>query len=130
MKEELTLTVELNADTTKLYQSWLNSETHEAMTGGEANCSDTIGSDYSAWGGYITGRTLELVENTKIVQSWRTTEFDSTDEDSIIEVHFERIDNGTRLTLQQSNIPAGQKEKYAKGWQEHYFAPMKEYFGA
>jgi uncharacterized protein YndB with AHSA1/START domain len=42
------------------------------MTAGEANISDAVGAEFSAWDEYITGRNLELVPGERIVQAWRT----------------------------------------------------------
>ena len=96
------------------------------MTGGAAQCSITVGDTFSAWDGYITGKNLELVENKKIVQTWRTTEFDETDEDSILSIEFITIQNGTEFILTHTNIPQGQTQ-YKQGWIDHYFSPMKEF---
>jgi activator of HSP90 ATPase len=63
------------------------------------------------------------------VQSWRTSEFAEGDADSRLEVLLAPVKRGTNVTLRHSNIPAGQGASYKSGWVEHYFAPMKEYFG-
>jgi hypothetical protein len=39
-------------------------------------------------------------------------------------------DQGMRLTLRRAKIPAGQGEVYRQDWEEYYFQPMLEYFGA
>ena len=58
-----------------VYASWLDGKTHAAMTGAHAEGKAQVGTIFQAWDGYIHGRNLELVENQKIVQSWRTSEF-------------------------------------------------------
>ena len=68
----------------EIYQAWLDSLAHSEMTGGEANMSDQIGAEVSAWDGYISGRNLELVPGERIVQSWRTSEFADEHGDSVI----------------------------------------------
>jgi activator of HSP90 ATPase len=110
-----------------IYNAWLNSETHTKMTGGEAVCEPKQGSKFSAWDGYIFGKNIELVKNQKIVQSWRTTEFNEADEDSILEIRLNELESGTELTLIHTNIPEGETQ-YEKGWVEHYFEPMKAFF--
>ena len=49
------------------------------MTGAAARIAGRVGAAYSAWDGYIAGKTLELAPGKRIVQSWRTTEFASDD---------------------------------------------------
>ncbi len=90
--------------------------------------SDEVGTDVSAWDGYITGRNLELVPGERIVQSWRTTEFEDEHEDSIITLILEELDDGTLLTLAHANVPDEQTSYELGGWEKHYFEPMKEYF--
>ena len=80
------------------------------------------------WGGYITGRNLELVPGRRIVQSWRTTKFTDDDPDSKIAVALHPVPGGTHLTLRHSKVPGGHAGYEQGGWQTHYFAPMKKYF--
>ena len=127
MKEEIRLKEIFHVEPSKIYSAWLNSKLHESMTGGAATCTSEIGSPFSAWDGYISGKNLELVKNSKIIQSWRTTEFDETDEDSILTILLKKIEEGTELTLIHTHIPAGQTQ-YESGWKEHYFKPMKAFF--
>ena len=110
-----------------IYQAWLDSKKHSNMTGGDASCSNQEGASFTAWDGYITGTNVELIENKKIVQSWRTSEFLKTDEDSLLTIELKKISDGTELTLTHKNIPKGQTQ-YKQGWIDHYFTPMKEYF--
>jgi len=128
MKEQLQLTETFNAEPSEIYKTWLDSKLHCAMTGGEAECSHDIGKAYSAWDGYITGKNLALTENKKIVQSWRTTEFEEKDEDSHLVIELNKVAKGTQVRITHTNIPEGQTQ-YERGWVEHYFAPMLEYFG-
>lgn len=111
----------------KLYDAWLDSETHSAMTGGEAICSIEEGERFSAWDGYISGTNESLKSGSEIVQKWRTIEFDSADSDSLLTLKFSNNETGCLLTLIHTEIPEGQPD-YAQGWVEHYFNPMLEYF--
>ncbi len=110
-----------------IFEAWLNSKHHSEMTGGNAICSSEIGNTFSTWDGYITGTTISLKKNQEIVQTWRTTEFKENDEDSILTIQLKELKNGTELNLIHTNIPEGQTQ-YKKGWKEHYFEPMKNYF--
>lgn len=127
MKESLTLTLLLPVPPDKVYKAWLNSKEHSLMTGGEAKITAAEGKSFTAWDGYISGKNIELIPSKKIVQTWRTTEFDEHDEDSNLEILLEPHAEGCKLTLHHTNIPQGQTQ-YKSGWLEHYFEPMKEYF--
>ncbi len=127
MKEKLELRAVFDVTPSEIYEAWLDGESHGNMTGGEAICSKQVGDSFSAWDGYISGKNLELIDNERIVQSWRTTEFSESDEDSILTINLKRIPQGTELILSHVNIPEGQTQ-YKKGWIDHYFAPMKAFF--
>jgi uncharacterized protein YndB with AHSA1/START domain len=111
-----------------VYQAWLDSNKHGMMTGSFAQVSDQVGGQFEAWDGYIQGVNLELSPNTRILQSWRTTEFEDSDEDSRLEITFEAHDKGTQITILHSNLPAHGMQ-YQQGWVDAYFTPMQEYFG-
>ena len=70
---EFTVSDTIPATPAEIYSAWLSDEGHTEMTGGEANCSGEVGGEFDAWDGYISGVNLELDENARIVQSWRTT---------------------------------------------------------
>jgi uncharacterized protein YndB with AHSA1/START domain len=130
MPYAFTLTATIPASAQDIYEAWLDSEAHTAMTGGEAAMSDEIGAQVAAWGGYITGRNLELIPGERIVQSWRTSEFTDQHEDSIVTVTLEEVAEGTLLTLTHSRVPDGQTSYEEGGWQVHYLEPMQDYFAA
>ncbi|MEI8082145.1 MAG: SRPBCC domain-containing protein [Actinomycetes bacterium] len=113
-----------------LYGAWLDSAQHTAMTGAPAEISPVAGGEYSAWDGYITGQTISLEPVRRIVQTWRSQEFESDEQDSAIDVVFEPEELGTRVTIRHSNVPSRLRGFEEGGWQENYFDPMKAYFEA
>ena len=124
---EFTLNTTINATPFQIYNAWLSSKEHTEMTGGEASASDIVGGKFTAWDEYIYGKNIELEQNHFIKQTWRSSQFEETDEDSILEVILEEKNGKTELTLIHSNVPEGGSH-YIKGWEEHYFQPMKTYF--
>jgi activator of HSP90 ATPase len=128
MKDLIELAVVLNAKVEKVYRAWLNSAEHSNFTGSSAKISPSPKGKFTAWDDYISGTNLILEPYKKIVQAWRTTEFDDKDEDSTLEILLEDMGNKTKLTLKHYNIPEGQGDDYKKGWEDFYFKPMKKYF--
>ena len=124
---EFTLKTKIKASAKEIYTSWLSSEGHTKMTGGAATVSDTIGDRFTAWDGYIEGKNIALEPYKRIVQSWRTSQFEGKEEDSQIEILLNEADGETELTLIHSNVPES-GEHYIQGWDDHYFQPMKDYF--
>ena len=128
MPYAFTLTATIPASPEDIYQAWLDSIGHSEMTGSEATMSDEVGAEVSAWDGYISGRNLEPIPGERIVQSWRTTEFDAEEEDSVITVVLQETEDGTLLTLEHGNVPDEHKSYEEGGWQSNYFEPMVAYF--
>ncbi len=113
-----------------VFTSFLDSKAHTEMTGAEANVSDREGDEFTAWDGYISGRNVELEQGRKIIQFWRTTEFDEGQADSLIEIQLEPTEDGqTVLRLLHKNLPESD-DQYIKGWQDYYFKPMEIYFNS
>jgi activator of HSP90 ATPase len=112
----------------KIFEAWLDSTEHTAFTNSEANIDPQVGGEFSAWAGYITGKTILIEPFNRIVQSWRTTDFSEDDADSLLEIIIEPLDSGCKVILNHSGLPDGSKDEYIKGWDDYYFEPMQEYF--
>lgn len=112
----------------EVYAAWLDSDSHTRMTGGLAKVNDVTGGKFTTWDGYIQGRNIELEPPRRILQSWRTSEFEVSDGDSRLEVLFEPAIEGTKVTIRHSELPAHGMQ-YHQGWIDAYFEPMKAYFG-
>ncbi len=124
---EFTIKTRFKATAEEIYTTWLDNDGHTKMTGGAATVSAKIGGSFTAWDGYIWGKNISLEPFSRIVQSWRTSQFEEGEEDSQIEILLNEVDGETELTLIHSNLPAS-GEHYKKGWDDHYFLPMKAYF--
>ena len=110
-----------------LFQAWLSSELHSSMTGSKAQVSDQVGGAFTTWDGYIKGKNLELQSPMRILQSWRTADFQNSDPDSLLEITFIHEGGDTRVTIRHSDLPEHGMQ-YQQGWVDSYFIPMKEYF--
>jgi activator of HSP90 ATPase len=127
MESKFTVSEVIPATPEQIYQAWLSTKGHSAMTGSPAEVEARVKGKFTAWDGYIFGETLELKPNQRIVQAWRTTEFPEGSPDSRVEITLEAVNGKTKITINHSNIPKGQAEDYKQGWQDFYFKPMKEY---
>ena len=76
------VSAEIPATPAQIYRTWLDSDGHTAMTGSPAVASAEVGGSFSAWGGYISGSNVALEPDSKIVQLWRTTEFEDSEENN------------------------------------------------
>ncbi|WP_456440582.1 SRPBCC domain-containing protein [Psychroserpens sp.] len=124
---DFTLTTQIKATAKQIYKSWLSTQRHTKMIGSPSFVSDKVGEAFTAGEGYITGSNIELEPYNRIVQSWRTNDFEENEADSQIEIVLSENDKKTTLTLKHTNVPES-GEQYKKGWEEHYFEPMQNYF--
>lgn len=130
MTYEFEQSATIPATPAEVYDAWMSSDKHTAMTGGAATVDPVVGGKFTAWDGYIWGRNLDLDSPTRIVQSWRTSDFTDADVDSKIEVTLEPAGSGTLLRLRHSDVPSNDHGYEDGGWQSNYFDPMIAYFSA
>jgi len=128
--EKIKMSVTLPVSAIELYNAWLDSKKHSEFTGGEAHMSKRKNGKFTAWDEYITGTNIELQEGKFIKQAWRTQEFDGEAPNSIVEITFEERKGNTTMNLYHYNLQKGDGKKYEKGWEDHYFKPMRAYFRA
>lgn len=128
MSDQIKLSATFPVTPKRIYDAWLNSKEHSAMTGCKAIISAKVGGKFTAWDGYISGKNLELALNKRILQSWRSKEFSKDNLDSYLLVKLEEVNGGTIVSLVHSEIPVRQGASYKKGWKDFYFMPMKQYF--
>src|SRR5579864_5096202 len=115
-----------NTTPAKLYELFMDSAKHTAATGAPAKISRQAGGKWYAFGGMILGRTLLLVPNHMIVQTWRSSQWKKADPDSILVVAFEKaVGGGAQVDLVHVGVPEHDHEGVTKGWLEYYWEPWK-----
>ena len=88
--------------------------------------SREVGGAFTLFGGYITGRHVELVPNERIVQAWRTGRWPA----GIYSIaRFELVEqgSGTRIVFDHTGFPKGEAESLASGWKAHYWEPLQKF---
>ena len=118
----------IDAKPAVIYEAFLDGDEHTAMTGGGATSTPRVGTRFTAWDGYITGKHVELQPGRRIVQDWRTTQFPASARDSRVIILLDAAGGRTCVTFVHTEIPQGQGASYESGWEKHYFAPMRLYF--
>jgi activator of HSP90 ATPase len=118
-------TVTFKAGPHDVYEALMDSKKHAKFTGDKASISRKVGGKFSAFDGYSEGTNLELVPDSKIVQTWRASDWPEGLYSKVTFV-FKEIAGGTRLAFTQTGIPAELHEEIEQGWRDYYWAPMKE----
>ena len=90
-----------------------------------AEISREVGGSFALFGGYITGRHIELVPNERIVQAWRTGGW-APGVYSIAKFELVGQDSGTKIVFDHTGFPKGEAEVLASGWKAHYWEPLEK----
>ncbi len=107
------------------YELWMDSKQHAAVTGDAATISRTVGGKFATFGGWATGKNIELVPDKKIVQSWRGEDWPAGHY-STLTGQLLPATGGTKLLFSQTNVPASVAKSVAEGWRDYYWEPMKK----
>ena len=95
------------------------------LGGKPTEISREVGGAFVLFGGYITGRHVELVPDQRIVQAWRTGGW-SPGVYSIAKFELVEQGSGTKIVFDHTGFPKGAAETLASGWKAHYWEPLQK----
>lgn len=111
----------------EIYEAFMNSKIHSKFTEGKAKISREIGGKFSVFEGSINGKNIELIQDQRIIQSWRSDgENWPKGYYSTITIILELTDEGTLIKFTHVDIPEGAIESVKEGWNTYYWEPLKE----
>lgn len=117
-----------NTTSEELYVTLLDQQRVSAWTRSNAHIEAKEGTDFSLFGGSISGKILKLVKNERIVQLWRL--------DSWKKGHFAKLDlqlkqgaSETTMVVKWSGIPIGEEDRVRGNFQDYYERSIKITFG-
>ena len=88
--------------------------------------SSETGGGFSAFGGYVTGRQIELLPGERIVQIWRAGGWPAGAY-SIARFEFSAEGSGTKIEFDHMGFPQGQAEHLLAGWKSNYWEPLAKF---
>jgi activator of HSP90 ATPase len=131
--------VVFSASRERLYRALVTSAQFDAITrlsdGAEllaapgakpTSISGEPGGPFTLFGGYVTGRHLEMVPNERLVQAWRAGSWPPGDY-SIVRFALTAIGADTRLVFDHRGFPDSQGSSLAYGWRVHYWEPLAKF---
>ena len=90
--------------------------------------SHEAGGEFFAFGGYISGRQIELLPNERIVQAWRTGGW-GPGAYSIAKFELVEQGAGTKIVFDHTGFPSGEAEHLVAGWKTNYWAALEKFLG-
>jgi activator of HSP90 ATPase len=112
--------ITLSAAPARIYQALVDSKRFGELTGAPASGAAAEGASFSAFGGHITGRHVELVPGERVVQAWRAKTWPDGCY-SIVRFELQPTGKGTKIVFDHDGFPADMTEHLAKGWQANYW---------
>ncbi|RIH64750.1 ATPase [Mariniphaga sediminis] len=113
------------AEPKDIYNALTNKNMLEIWTGEDAEMEPVPGTEFSLWGGSITGVNMSFEEDRKLVQQWF---FGEQEEPSVVTIVLHPDKKGTSVELRHTNIPDDAFDNISEGWDEDYFGALKELF--
>jgi activator of HSP90 ATPase len=106
-----------------VYQALVDAEKFAELTGAPATGDSTEGAAFSAFGGHITGRHVELVPDKRVVQAWRPKTWPEGVY-SLVRFELHADGKGTKLVFDHDGFPEDMKEHLSKGWESNYWQKL------
>jgi len=126
--EKIHLVEEFACTPVDLYKVFVSEELTKIFTRGNAVVECVVGGNYKAFGANVVGNFIELKLNELIKMNWRKQSW-PIDHMSTVTLEFAPCAVGTRLTLNQCNVPSADKDSTTSGWPTYYFTAIRQTFG-
>lgn len=127
MKQIIQQSVVLPAPAEVLFDMYLDPLLHGAIVGGPVKISRVPGSEFEAFDGMITGRTIAVVPKKLIVQLWRGKQWKPEDRDSILVLTFLPDSVNGKIELTHLDVPEKEIGDVNKGWLDYYWKNWRAY---
>jgi uncharacterized protein YndB with AHSA1/START domain len=122
----------ISAAPQEVFELLTSGELFGAATGMPAEISDREGDSFTAFGGRVEGRQIELVPGQRIVQAWRFgAEHELPWEPGVystVRFMLEPAGDRTRLVIDHVGIPAEWIEHISLGYPTFYEDPIARFF--
>ena len=129
----------VRASPKRLFDSWLDSREHTAITGANAEIGASADQAFSLLDGHVTGMNLKVEPYHRVLQQWLATSgVAATASPSRVELVLHTGANyggigcphgdGTTVTVRHWHLPAEQTDYGPQWWEDTYFKRMDRYF--
>lgn len=115
----------IKASPEEVFTAITNPVTIELWSGYPAKMEAKENTEFSLFDGDIAGRNIKIIENELLLQEWY---FGDRDEESIVTIQLKKHKTGTKIILEQINIPDEEYDDLEKGWRLYYWGAIREFF--
>jgi activator of HSP90 ATPase len=119
--------LDFSAPSDRVYRALTDAKMFAEFTGaGAADIVNEPGGAISLFGGYVTGRNIELVLNQRVVQAWRGKTWEEGVY-SIAKFELKAQGAGCRIVLDHTGFPEADREHLDQGWHRMYWDPLRKF---
>jgi len=127
MPRNVILAASLPAKPDRLFDMYLDAESHAALTGLPVTIEPHAGGAFRAFDGMLSGTILHIEPKTLIVQTWRSVNWPLAALDSVLTLSFWPAEDGARIELVQVNVADEDFAGVSQGWEKYYWTPWRAY---
>jgi activator of HSP90 ATPase len=127
MPKNVILAASLPAAADKLFDMYLDAESHAAITGAPVIIEPRAGTPFRAFNGMLSGMILHVEPKRLIVQTWRSANWPATAIDSVLTLSFWPQVDGARIELVHVNVPEDDFAGVSQGWAKYYWDTWRAY---
>ncbi|KAF9921094.1 hypothetical protein FBU30_008902 [Linnemannia zychae] len=121
--------IEFQASAHDIYDVLLNQAKVQAWTRSSSSAVDAkVGGKFSLFDNSVTGEIKELVEDKKIVESWRLSTWPKGHYSTVTIDIIQNI-NSTLVNMKQEGVPIGEQDTTRENWNNYYWTEIKRTFG-
>ncbi|MBM75344.1 MAG: hypothetical protein CMK59_08075 [Proteobacteria bacterium] len=118
----------LTASPKQVYYVWLTPAYHGALTEGLASIEPQVNGHVRLWSGAVQGVIKELIPNKRIVQTWKTADWEPFEDPSFLILEIKEHTVGCSLSIDHDNIPERLYEQFEFAWNSFYFPRLRQFF--
>jgi activator of HSP90 ATPase len=119
-------TITFHAGAHDIFEMLMDEKKHALFTGSPARIDRYMGGTFSTNDGYSTGTILELVQDAKIVQTWRAEDWPEGHY-SKLTITLSAVSSTTKLSFVQTGVPSDQFDEISQGWYDYYWNRLEAF---
>lgn len=113
----------IRAPLEKVWDGLTNAKVIEKWGGGPAKMNESVGYEFSLWGGDINGKNIKVAKGKVLKQEWKSGNWETP---SIVEFNLKEKGGKTTVNLSHKNIPDSEFKDIKSGWKDYYLGPLKK----
>jgi uncharacterized protein YndB with AHSA1/START domain len=126
MPKNIVLAAFLPATPERLFDMYVDPQSHAAITGADVTIEPRPGTPFCAFDGMLSGTMLHVEPKRLVVQTWRSANWPAEAIDSVLTLSFWPQEEGGRVELVHVNVHDDDFAGVSQGWQTYYWNPWRE----